>query len=273
MGSLAPRAPLASPGWARLVPQGSQARLDHLGNRAFVGSQGYEGTRASGGPPGPLDSLGPQALLSLGNQAPRGCQDHQDLGGSQGLRGNLGPQVIEASRGIMGWVSQGCLGPQGKGVPLDPLACLAQLAWANQVWMGFLGPLEIRVSLAFPGCQDPGGSQGQWAQRGLLGWMVWGPQGQQECQGHRAQQGPKENQGPGVLLASQAPLAMGCQDCQAPRGTRAKLGSQGSWGTGASQVRMGSQGSRAHRALEVLLDFQALQGSLEDVGPLALRGR
>lgn len=202
MGSLALPAPLASPGWARLVPPGSQARLDHLGNPGFVGSQGYEGIRASGGPPGPPDSLGPQALLSLGNQAPRGCQGHQDLGESQGLRGNLGPQVIEALRGIMGWASQGCLGPQGKGVPLDPLACLVQLAWANQVWMGFLGPLEIRVSLALPGCQDPGGSQGQRAQRGLLGWMVWGSQGQQECQGHRAQQGPKENQGPGALLAS-----------------------------------------------------------------------
>ena len=169
MGSLDPLAPLASHGWARLVPQGSRARLDHLGNRGFVGSQGYEGTRASGGPQGPLDSLGPQALLSLGNQAPRGCQGHQDLGESQGLRGNLGPQVIEASRGIMGWVSQGCLGPQGKGVLLDPLACLVQLAWANRVWMGFLGPLEIRVTLALPGCQDPGVSQGQWAQRGPLG--------------------------------------------------------------------------------------------------------
>lgn len=38
-----------------------------------------------------------------------------------------------------------------------------------------------------------------------------------------------------------------------------------------SQVRMGSQGSRAHRAWGVPLDFQGLQGSLADVGPLGLR--
>lgn len=34
---------------------------------------------------------------------------------------------------------------------------------------------------------------------------------------------------------------------------------------------MGSQGSRAHRAWGVPLDFQGLQGSLADVGPLGLR--
>lgn len=34
---------------------------------------------------------------------------------------------------------------------------------------------------------------------------------------------------------------------------------------------MGSQGSRAHRALGAPLDFQGLQGSLEDVDPLGLR--
>lgn len=66
---------------------------------------------------------------------------------------------------------------------------------------------------------------------------------------------------------------MGCQDCQAPRGTRAKLESQGSWGTGVSQVRMGNQGNRAHKALGGPLDFQGLQGYLEDVGSLGLRGR
>lgn len=66
---------------------------------------------------------------------------------------------------------------------------------------------------------------------------------------------------------------MGCQDCQAPRGTGAQLGSQGSWGTEVSQVRMGSQGSRVHRALGAPLDFQGLQGSLADVGPWGLRGR
>lgn len=66
---------------------------------------------------------------------------------------------------------------------------------------------------------------------------------------------------------------MGCQDFQAPRGTGALLGFQGSWGTEVSQVKMGSQGSRAHRALGAPLDFQGLQGSLADVGPLGLRGR
>lgn len=66
---------------------------------------------------------------------------------------------------------------------------------------------------------------------------------------------------------------MGCQDYQAPRGTGAQLVSLGSWGTGVSQVRMGSRGSRAHRALGAPLDFQGLQGSLADVGPLGLRGR
>lgn len=200
MGSLAPPAPLASRGWARLVPQGSRARLGHQGSQGFGGSQGSEGTRASEAPQGPLASLDPQALLFLGNQALRGPQGPQDLGGSQGPRGSLGPQVIEVSRGIMGWASQGCLGPLGRGVPPDPLASLVRLAWANQVWMGFLGPLEIRAHLALPGCQDPGGSQGHWAPKGPLGWMVWGFQGQQECQGHRAQRGPKGNQGPGAPL-------------------------------------------------------------------------
>lgn len=66
---------------------------------------------------------------------------------------------------------------------------------------------------------------------------------------------------------------MVCQDYRAPKGTKAQLGSQGSWGTGVSQVKMGNQGSRAHRALGAPLDFQGLQGSLEDVGPLGLRGR
>lgn len=66
---------------------------------------------------------------------------------------------------------------------------------------------------------------------------------------------------------------MGCQACQVPRGTGAQLGSQGSWGTGASQVRMGSQGNRAHRAPGGPLDFRDLQGSLADVGSLGLRGR
>lgn len=169
MGSLALLAPLASPGWARQVPQGSRARLDHQGSQVFVGSQEYEGTRASGALQGPLASLGPQALQSLGNQAHRECQGPQDLAGSQGPRGSLGPQVIEASRGIMEWASQGCLGPQGRGVPQDLLASLVQLAWANQVWMGFLGPQEIRVSLGLLGCQDRGGSQGNWAQKGPLG--------------------------------------------------------------------------------------------------------
>lgn len=201
MGSLDPLAPLASPGWARLVPQGFQARLAHQGSRGFGGSQGYEGTRASGGPQGPLAYLGPQALLSLENQVLRGCQGPQDLGGSQGPRESLGLRVIEASRAKMEWANQGFLEPQARGVPPDPLVSLVQLAWANQVWMGFLGPLEIRVSLGLLGCQDPGGNQELWAQKGPLGWMVWGYQGQQGCQGHRAHEGPKGSQAPGALLA------------------------------------------------------------------------
>lgn len=200
MGSLAPPAPLDSPGWARLVPQGSRARLDHQDSQGFGASQGYEGTRAFGGPQVLLASLGPQALLSLESQAPKGCQGPQDLEGSQGPRESRGPQVIEASRGIMEWASQGYLGPQGRGVPLDPLASLVPLAWANPVWMGFLGPLEIRASQGLPEYQDPGGSQGLLAQKGPPGWMVWGCQGQQGFQGHRAQQGPRGNQEPGAPL-------------------------------------------------------------------------
>ena len=94
--------------------------MDHQDSRGFGGSQGFEGTRASGGPPGPLASLGPQALLSLENQAPRGCRGPQDLGGSQDPRESLGPQVIEASRVKMEWASQGYLEPQGRGEPRGP---------------------------------------------------------------------------------------------------------------------------------------------------------
>lgn len=36
---------------------------------------------------------------------------------------------------------------------------------------------------------------------------------------------------------------------------------------------MGNQGNRAHKALGAPLDFRGLQGSLEDVGSLGLRGR
>lgn len=82
---------------------------------------------------------------------------------------SLGPRVIEASRGTMGWASQGYLELLGKAVPPDLLASLVQLAWANRVWMGFLGPLEIRVNLGLLGSQVPGGSQGHWAQKGPLG--------------------------------------------------------------------------------------------------------
>lgn len=128
MGSPALLAPLASLGWARLVPQGSQARLDHLDSQDFGGSQGYEATRASGGPQGPLASLVPRVLLFLENQVLRGCQAPQDSRGSQGPRESLDPQENEASRGIMEWASQGCLEPLGREVPLDPLASLVQLA-------------------------------------------------------------------------------------------------------------------------------------------------
>lgn len=101
MDSLALLGPLASPGWARLVPRGSRARPDHQGSQGFGESRGYEGTRVSGAPQDRLASLDPQALLSLGSQAPKECQGPQDSEGSQGPRGSLGPQVIEASRGIM----------------------------------------------------------------------------------------------------------------------------------------------------------------------------
>lgn len=101
MGSQALLAPLASPGWARLVPQGSQARLDHQDSQGCGESQGYEGTRASGDPQDPLAFLVLQALLSLENQVPRGYQGLQDLGGSQDPRESLDPEVIGASRGIM----------------------------------------------------------------------------------------------------------------------------------------------------------------------------
>lgn len=102
MGSQALLAPLASPGWARLVPQGSQARLDHQDSQDCGESQGYEGTRASGDPQDPLAFLVLQALLSLENQVPRECQGLQDLGGSQDPRESLDPEVIGVSRGIMG---------------------------------------------------------------------------------------------------------------------------------------------------------------------------
>lgn len=101
--------------------------MDHQGSRGFGGSQEFEGTRASGGPQGPLASLGPQALLFLENQAPRGCPGPQDLGGSQDPRESLGPQVIEASKVKMEWASQGYLEPQGRGVPRGPQVSQARL--------------------------------------------------------------------------------------------------------------------------------------------------
>lgn len=133
MGSLAPLAHLASPEWARLGPQVCRARLGHQGSQGFGGSQGYEETRALGGPQDPLAFLAPLASLFLENQVSRGCQGPQDSGGSRGLKGSLGPQVIEASREIMEWASQGCPGPQGRGAPLDLLAPRGQQAWVNQV--------------------------------------------------------------------------------------------------------------------------------------------
>lgn len=168
MGSRAPLGPLASPGQARLVPQGFQARLGHQDSRGCGGSRGVEGTRASGDPQGLLAFLGPLALLSLENQALREYQGPLDLEGSRGHRGNLGPQGIKALRGTRGWASQGCPGPQGRGVPPDHLVSLAQLAWVDQAWMGFLGPLETRVSLGPLGYPGPGGSQELWAPKGPL---------------------------------------------------------------------------------------------------------
>lgn len=49
------------------------------------------------------------------------------MGGSQGPRESLGPQVIEASRAKMEWASQGYLEPQGRGVPRGPRVSLVQL--------------------------------------------------------------------------------------------------------------------------------------------------
>lgn len=169
MGSQALLGPLASPGWAKLVPQGSQARLDHRGSQGCEGSQGYEGTRALGGPQDLLAFRVLQALLSLENQVPREFQGLQDLGGSQDPRESLDPEEIGASKGIMEWASQDCLGPLGRQVPLGPLGCLVQLAWANQVWMGFQEPLETKVILAPLAFQDLGESQELWVQKGPLG--------------------------------------------------------------------------------------------------------
>lgn len=107
-------------------------------------------------------------MLSLENQALREYQGPLDLEGSRGHRGNLGPQGIKALRGTRGWASQGCPGPQGRGVPPDHLVSLAQLAWVDQAWMGFLGPLETRVSLGPLGYPGPGGSQELWAPKGPL---------------------------------------------------------------------------------------------------------
>jgi hypothetical protein len=106
--------------------------LDHQDSRGFGGNQGYKGTKASGDPQGPLASLAPQVLLSLENQVLKGCQVPQDSEENQGPRGSLDPQEIEALREIMEWASQGFLEPLDRGVPLDPLVSLVQLAWANQ---------------------------------------------------------------------------------------------------------------------------------------------
>lgn len=161
--------PLASPGWAKLVLQGFQARLDHQGSQGCGGSQGYEETRVSGGPQDPLAFLVLQVLLSLENQVPRELQGLQDLEGSQDPRESLDPEEIGASKGIMEWANQGCLGPLGRQVPLGLLGCLVQLAWANQVWMGYQEPLETRVIRGPLGFQALGESQELWVQKGLLG--------------------------------------------------------------------------------------------------------
>lgn len=162
-------APLASPGWGKLVPQGSQARLDHQGSQGYGGSQGYEGTRASGAPQDPLAFLVLQVLLSLENQVPRGLQGLQDLGESQGPRESLDPEETGASKEIMEWANQGCLAPLGRQVPLGPLGCLVQLAWENQVWMGYQEPLETKVILDPLGFQVLGESQELWVQKAPLG--------------------------------------------------------------------------------------------------------
>lgn len=67
--------------------------------------------------------------------------------------------------------------------------------------MDSLEPLETRVNLGLLEFQAPGGSQELWARKAPQGLMAWGYQGQQECQGHRAQLVPKASQGPGAPLA------------------------------------------------------------------------
>lgn len=169
MASRALLAPLASLGWARLVPQGSQARLDHQDSQGCGESRGYEGTRASGGPQDLLVFLVLQELLSLENQVPRVCQGLQDLGGNQDPRESLDPEEIGASRGITEWANQGFLGPLGRQVPLGPLGCLVQLAWANQVWMGSQEPQETKVTLGPLGSQVLGENQELLVQKAPLG--------------------------------------------------------------------------------------------------------
>lgn len=100
---------------------------------------------------------------------PRECKDLQDLGGSQDLRENLDPEEIRASKVTMEWANLDCLGPLGRQVPLGPLGCLVQLAWANQVWMGYQEPLETKVILGPLGFQALGESQELWVQKGPLG--------------------------------------------------------------------------------------------------------
>lgn len=165
--------PAGPPGFSRMDkagPPGLPGKVGPPGQPGLHGgSQGYEGTRASGAPQDPLAFLVLQVLLSLENQVPRGLQGLQDLGESQGPRESLDPEETGASKEIMEWANQGCLAPLGRQVPLGPLGCLVQLAWENQVWMGYQEPLETKVILDPLGFQVLGESQELWVQKVPLG--------------------------------------------------------------------------------------------------------
>lgn len=53
-------------------------------------------------------------------------------------------------------------------MPRGPLGYLVQLAWANQVWMGYQEPQETKVILAPLGFQALGESQELWVQKAPL---------------------------------------------------------------------------------------------------------
>ena len=54
-------------------------------------------------------------------------------------------------------------------MPLGPPGYLVQLAWANQVWMGYQEPQETKAILGPLGFQALGESQELWVQKAPLG--------------------------------------------------------------------------------------------------------